>query len=362
MVRFGPRAASCYNPRVFALSPRTYGITTRMTDPLETRLGTLVLKNPLLSASGTFGYGEEMEAFVDPALYGGIIGKSISVEPRRGNPLPRVAETPSGMLNSIGLQNPGIDAFIAGYLPRMRKYGTVLVVNLVGDTVEEYVSMAERLDVEEGVDALELNISCPNCPAGGMEFGIDPAATERLVRRVRDRFRRFIIAKLTPNVTDIVPIAQAAEEGGADALSLVNTYRGMAVDWRKRRPRLGGVSGGLSGPAIKPLALHLVWQVARSCRAPVIGIGGIANADDVLEFLVAGASAVQLGTVQFIHPRAVLDILKGLREAVAAEALSSLSELVGTLEVGSGPITVESSRVVENLVEGGAGPSLGPRR
>jgi dihydroorotate dehydrogenase (NAD+) catalytic subunit len=301
-------------------------------DILQIRVGPLTARNPVFSASGTFGYGEEMESFLDPGVYGGIIGKSISVKPRGGNPVPRVAETPAGMLNSIGLQNPGIDAFIRDYLPRMRRYRTILVVNLVGDTIDEYVGMAERLDGEEGVDAIELNISCPNCPVGGMEFGVDPRATELLVRRVRERFRRPVIAKLTPNVTDIVSIARAAEAGGADVLSLINTLVGMAVDWRKRRPVLGGVTGGLSGPAIKPLALRMVWQVARNCRLPVMGIGGIMCADDVLEFLVAGARAVQVGTVQFTTPGVVPEILAGLRRAVHEQGVRSIEDLVGTLK------------------------------
>jgi dihydroorotate dehydrogenase (NAD+) catalytic subunit len=308
---------------------------------LEVRLGSLVLKNPLLSASGTFGYGEEMEGFLDPGVYGAIIGKSISREPRKGNPLPRIAETASGMLNSIGLQNPGFDRFLAEYLPRMRKYDTVLIVNLVGDTIGEYVEMAERLDGVEGVAGIELNISCPNCPAGGMEFGIEPGATERLVRAVREKFRGPILAKLTPNVTDVVPIALAAEAGGADAVSLVNTYIGMAIDWRRRRPRLGGITGGLSGPAIKPLALRLVWLVARACRIPVVGMGGIMNADDVLEFLVAGATAVQLGTLHFVRPRAVLAILGELERALAAEGLASVNEIVGTLRAERQAITIQ---------------------
>jgi dihydroorotate dehydrogenase (NAD+) catalytic subunit len=305
-------------------------------------LGSLVLKNPLLTASGCFGYGEEMESFFDPGAYGAIVGKSISVLPRRGNPLPRVCETPAGMLNSIGLQNPGIDAFIDSYLPRMRKYETAVVVNLVGDTVDEYVEMASRLRGEEGVDAIELNISCPNCPLGGMEFGIKEDATRLLVRKVRDVFPRPIIAKLTPNVTDVVPIARAAEEGGADALSLVNTFLGMAVDWRRRRPRLGGITGGLSGPAIKPLALRLVWRVAQACRVPVIGIGGITTVDDVLEFLVVGATAVQLGTVQFVEPRAPLGILEGLLKTLESEGLQSILDLVGTLRTEHQAITVNA--------------------
>lgn len=314
---------------------------TKSVAPLEVNLGSLILKNPILSASGCFGYGEEIEAFVDPGLYGGIVGKSISLIPRMGNPLPRVAETASGMLNSIGLQNPGIDAFIDGYLPRMRKYDTSIVVNLVGDTIEEYVEMAERLDAQQGVDALELNISCPNCPQGGMEFGIDPRATERLVREVRKRFRGTLLAKLTPNVTDIVPVARAAEAGGADALSLINTYVGMAIDWRRRQPRLGGITGGLSGPAIKPLALRLVWLVADACSIPVVGMGGIATADDVLEFLVAGATAVQVGTLHFIEPRAVPEILSGLEQAVRGENLGSVRELVGTLRADRKAITIQ---------------------
>jgi dihydroorotate dehydrogenase (NAD+) catalytic subunit len=305
------------------------------------RLGPLVLKNPLLSASGCFGYGEEVETLLDPGLYGGIVGKSISLLPRQGNPLPRIAETASGMLNSIGLQNPGIEAFIASYLPRMRRYDTVLVVNIVGDTLDEYVHMAERLDAEPGVDALELNISCPNCPQGGMEFGVSPQATERLVRAVRERFRRPILAKLTPNVTDIVPVARAAEAGGADALSLINTFVGMAVDWRRRRPRLGGITGGLSGPAIKPLALRLVWLASRACTIPVVGIGGIMDADDVLEFLVAGATAVQLGTVCFVAPRALPGILEDLERVAASEGLGNISELIGTLQADRKPITIQ---------------------
>lgn len=313
----------------------------RIAPSLEVHLGSLTLKNPILSASGCFGYGEEVEAFVDPGIYGGIVGKSISLKPRKGNPLPRVAETASGMLNSIGLQNPGIESFIDSYLPRMRKYDTAIVVNLVGDTIEEYVEMAERLDAEEGVDALELNISCPNCPVGGMEFGIDPVATERLVRKVRKCFRGALLAKLTPNVTDIVPVARAAEAGGADALSLINTYVGMAIDWQRRRPRLGGITGGLSGPAIKPLALRLVWLVARACSVPVVGMGGIATVDDVLEFLVAGATAVQVGTLHFIEPRGVPEILAGLEEALSGENLGSVRDLVGTLRADRKAITIQ---------------------
>ena len=329
-----------------------------MAESLKIRLGSLELKNPILSASGTFGYGQEVESFVDPSIYGGIVGKSISLEPRKGNPLPRTWETASGMLNSIGLQNPGIDAFISdpAYLPRMSAYDTQIVVNLVGDTVDEYVEMAKRLDAEEAVDALELNISCPNCPLGGMEFGIEADATRRLVEAVRENFSRAIIAKLTPNVTDVIPIAQAAAAGGADALSLVNTYVGMAVEWRQRRPRLGGITGGLSGPAIKPLALRLVWLVAQNCDVPVIGIGGIMNTDDVLEFIVAGASAVQIGTVQFVRPRVAVDMLDGIKAALEETGAGSIADLVGTLETSGDAITVRQAGS-EKEVEDAAGTS-----
>ncbi len=305
------------------------------TPSLAVKLGRLEARNPIFSASGTFGYGEEMEPFLDPGVYGGIIGKSISLAPRLGNATPRIAETPSGMLNSIGLQNPGFDAFVRDYLPRMRAYGTLVVVNLVGDTIEEYVEMAQRLEDEEGVDAIELNISCPNCPVGGMEFGIDPVATRVLVERVRSVSSRPIVAKLTPNVTDITSIARAAEEAGADALSVINTFMGMAIDWRRRRPVIPGGSGGLSGPAIKPLALRMVWQVATSCSIPVMGIGGITTADDVMEFFVAGASAVQIGTVQFVRPRCVEEILDDLTRILAEEGLESIADVVGTLEIES---------------------------
>ena len=239
-----------------------------------------------------------------------------------------------------GLQNPGIDAFIESYLPRMRKYDTVLVVNLVGDTIDEYVSMAERLQSEPGVGALELNISCPNCPVGGMEFGVSPQATELLVRKVRDVFRGPIIAKLTPNVTDITPICRAAEAGGADALAVANTFVGMAIDWRRRRPKLGGVTGGLSGPAIKPLALRLVWLAASAASLPVIGVGGIQDAEDVLEFLVAGASAVQLGTLHFVDPRAVLKILADLERLAREAGVSRIRDVVGTLKTERKAITI----------------------
>ena len=290
-------------------------------------------KNPIFSASGTFGYGEEMESFLDPGVYGGIIGKSISQKPRMGNPVPRIAETPSGMLNSIGLQNPGFEAFVTDYLPRMRGYGSILVVNLVGDTFDEYIYMASRLQNEEGVDAIELNISCPNCPVGGMEFGIDPEATRNLVEKVRAVYDGPIVAKLTPNVTDITSVARAAEDGGADILSLVNTFMGMAINWRKRKTVIPGGSGGLSGPAIKPMALRMVWQVANACKIPIMGIGGIMNADDVMDYLVAGASAVQIGTVQFVHPRRIEQILEDLSRYLEEEKLESLDEVIGTLQL-----------------------------
>jgi len=302
-------------------------------DSLEISIGPLRAKNPIFSASGTFGYGEEMESFVDPGIYGGVIGKSISLHPRAGNPLPRVAETAAGMLNSIGLQNPGIDAFLREVLPRMRRYRTILVVNLVGDSIEEYEALAERLEGEAGADAIELNISCPNCAAGGMRFGIDPRATEVLVRRVREKYRRPIIAKLTPNVTDIAAIARAAEDGGADGISLINTILAMAVDARTRRPKLANVMGGLSGPAIKPIALRMVYQAARAVRIPVIGLGGIMTGEDAVEFLIAGARAVQVGTASFIDPAAGVRIAAEIGAFCDQHGVARVADLVGTLRV-----------------------------
>lgn len=298
---------------------------------LSVQLGRLALKNPVLVASGTFGYVREMAGFVDLTALGGVIPKTVTARPRAGNPTPRTVETPSGLLNAIGLDNDGIDHFRAHHLPYLRTIGTAVIVNLAGEDEDQFVAMAEAVGGEPGLAAVELNVSCPNV-SHGLDLGIDAAAVGRLVRRVRAVCPLPIIAKLTPNVTDVVAIARASAEGGADAVSLVNTYRGMAVNWRKRRPVLANDVGGLSGPAIKPLALRAVWEVARALPAlPVIGVGGIASADDALEFLVAGASAVQVGTATFYDPtaagRIVLDLARLLDEIGAKTA----REVVGTL-------------------------------
>jgi dihydroorotate dehydrogenase (NAD+) catalytic subunit len=299
---------------------------------LTVTLGRLRLSNPILVASGTFGYAREMAGVVDFARLGGIIPKTVTRLPRQGNAPPRTFETPSGMLNAIGLDNDGIEHFVEHHLPYLRELPTAVIANIAGKNEDEFVLMAERLAQEKGLAGLELNLSCPNV-AGGIDFATDPAVTERVVRRVRAVYPLPLIAKLTPNVTDIVPIASAAAQAGTDAVSLINTFVGMAVNWRKRRPILGNVTGGLSGPAIKPLALRLVWQVARNVRVPVIGIGGISTIDDVMEFLIAGASAVQLGTVNFFDPTASERLAGQLPAALGELRAGSVKEVVGTLEV-----------------------------
>jgi dihydroorotate dehydrogenase (NAD+) catalytic subunit len=297
---------------------------------LSVTLGRLRLKNPVLVASGTFGYAREMAGLVDLARLGGIIPKTVTRKPRAGNAPPRTVETPSGMLNAIGLDNDGIDHFIHHHLPYLRTLATAIIANIAGENEDEFVEMAEQIGNEPGLAALELNLSCPNV-SGGIDFATDARVTGRVVERVRAVCPLPLIAKLTPNVTDLVPIAQAAADAGADAVSLVNTFVGMAVDWRRRRPILGNVTGGLSGPAIKPLALRLVWRVSRHVPVPVIGIGGIAALDDVMEFLVAGATAVQLGTVNFYDPTASVRVLDGLPGALAQLGTTNVREVIGTL-------------------------------
>lgn len=299
---------------------------------LTTTLGRLTLRNPILVASGTFGYAREMADLIDFAQLGGIIPKTVTKSPRAGNPPPRTVETPSGMLNAIGLDNDGIDHFIHHHLPYLRTLPTAIIANIAGKTEAEFFDMAEQIGREPGLAALELNLSCPNV-SGGVDFAIDPEVTRRVVKGVREVCPLPIIAKLTPNVTNIVPIAQAATDAGADAVSLVNTFVGMAIDWRRRRPILGNVTGGLSGPAIKPLALRAVWQVARHVHVPIIGIGGIATIDDVMEFLVAGASAVQIGTANFYDPTVSTRLVAQLPTALETLGAKSVSELVGSLRV-----------------------------
>jgi dihydroorotate dehydrogenase (NAD+) catalytic subunit len=299
---------------------------------LSVTLGRLSLKNPVLVASGTFGYAREMASVVDFAKLGGIIPKTVTRQPRIGNVPPRTVETASGMLNAIGLDNDGIDHFIHHHLPYLRTLPTAVIGNIAGKTEDEFVEMAAQIGRETGLAALELNLSCPNV-SGGVDFATNPEVTGRVVRRVRQVCPLPIIAKLTPNVTDVAVIAAAVAEAGADAVSLVNTFIGMAIDWRRRKPILGNVTGGLSGPAIKPLALRMVWHVARKVRVPVIGIGGIATLDDVMEFLVAGASAVQLGTVNFYDPTAAQRIADQLPKALADLGAGSVRDVVGTLTV-----------------------------
>jgi dihydroorotate dehydrogenase (NAD+) catalytic subunit len=298
---------------------------------LSVSLGRLHLHNPILVASGTFGYAREMAGVVDFAKLGAIIPKTVTRQPRIGNAPPRTVETASGMLNAIGLDNDGIDYFIQHHLPYLRTLPTAIIANIAGKTEQEFVEMAALLAPEQGLAALELNLSCPNV-SGGVDFAIDPAVTRRVVRGVRAVCPLPIIAKLTPNVTDIVCIAEAAAEAGADAVSLVNTFVGIAIDWKRQRPILGNATGGLSGPAIKPLALRMVWQTARRVQVPIIGIGGIATLDDVMEFLVAGASAVQLGTVNFYDPTASMRIAAQLPAALEVLGATSIREIVGTVD------------------------------
>jgi len=297
---------------------------------LSVQLGRLRLPNPILVASGTFGYAREMEHLVDLRRLGGILPKTITQEPRAGNKPWRTVETACGMLNSIGLDNDGIDAFIAHHLPYLASIGVPIIVSIAGRSHEEFVRMTARLDGLTGVAAVELNISCPNV-SGGVDFGTDPKMCERVVADCRAATSTPIIAKLTPNVTSIPTIAKAAETGGADAISLINTCLGMAIDWRRRRPMLGNVMGGLSGPAIKPIALRAVYQAAQAAKTPIIGIGGIATIDDVMEFFVAGASAVQLGTVNFYNPKASMEVLDALPGALSEAKANNVTDLVGTL-------------------------------
>ncbi len=299
---------------------------------LSFHLGRLRLSNPVGTASGTYGKGIEFQPFYDTSRLGFVVVKTITRQPRPGNPPPRLVETAGGLLNSIGLPNPGVEAYVEKELPKLRTLGCPLVVNIAGHDAAEFAELAARLERELGIDALELNMSCPNV-AGGLDFSASPEAARDVVRRVRDVTARPLIAKLSPNVTDARPIAVAAAEAGADAISAVNTFVGLVVDWRRRAPVLGRGVGGLSGPAIKPLALRIVWQLARAVDVPVIGIGGIGTADDVLDFLVAGARAVQIGTANYVNPRAAIQALEGLPARFAALGARSLADVVGTLRM-----------------------------
>ncbi|MBU0484232.1 MAG: dihydroorotate dehydrogenase [Proteobacteria bacterium] len=298
---------------------------------LNVNFGSLQLKNPVMTASGTFGYGEEFSSFVNLNRLGGIVVKGISLKPRVGNPPPRVAETASGMLNAIGLENVGVEKFISEKMEFLRNIGTNVFVNVLGDSVDDYGRLAERLNDTPGISAIEVNISCPNVKKGGVAFGTDPAMVEAVTREVKSKCSLPVFIKLSPNVTDITLTARAAEQGGADGVSLINTLLGMAIDVRSRRPILGNVVGGLSGPAIKPVALRMVWQVAKQVSIPVIGIGGITTTEDAIEFLLAGASAVQVGTANFVDPRATENIVEGLQKYLEDNNLSSIKEVIGKL-------------------------------
>jgi dihydroorotate dehydrogenase (NAD+) catalytic subunit len=301
-----------------------------MTD-LNLTIGRLNLKNPVMSASGTFGYGEEYRDFIDLGRLGGIVVKAVTGSNRDGNAYPRMAETPSGMLNSVGLQNKGVDHFVREIYPVIKDFGTNVIVNVSGSTIEEYVAVAEKINELDKIPAIELNISCPNVKHGGMAFGTIPATATEVTAAVRKVYQKDLIVKLSPNVTSIQEMAKAVVDGGADIISLINTLLGMAIDAEKRKPVLSTMTGGLSGPAIKPVALRMVWQVYKSVNVPVIGMGGIMNATDAIEFILAGASAVQVGTANFIDPAVTVKIVDGIEAYCRLHKISSVKELIGGL-------------------------------
>lgn len=301
-------------------------------DNLAVEIAGIKMKTPVLTASGTFGFGEEFEELVDLTKIGAIVVKGTTLRPRSGNAGVRIAETPSGMLNCIGLENPGVEVFLAEILPRIACYDVPIIVNISGSTAEEYGELAKLLDVP-GVAGIELNVSCPNVREGGIAFGTQPESAAAVVRQAKRNTKKPVILKLSPNVTDIVTMARAGEAAGADALSLINTLIGMAIDTRSWRPVLGNVIGGLSGPAVKPVAVRMVWQVADAVKIPIIGMGGILTAEDAAEFLLAGASAVSVGTANFVNPRAAQDVAEGLADYVAQRGLRHVNELIGKVDV-----------------------------
>ena len=300
---------------------------------LSIEIGKLKLKNPVLTASGTFGYGEEFADFIDLNRLGGIVVKGTTLHRREGNPYPRMAETPSGMLNAVGLQNKGVDHFIEEIYPRISHLDTNIIVNVSGSSIDDYVAVCEKLNPLDKVAAVEINISCPNVKQGGMGFGTTCSGAESVTRAVRKAYDGTMIVKLTPNVTDITEIARAAEAAGADALSLTNTFLGMAIDVEKRRPMLSTITGGLSGPCIRPIAVRMVWQVARAVKVPVVGLGGIMNGRDAIEFLLAGASAVQIGTANFVDPQVTIKTIDFIEDYLKRHHFSAVSQLIGAMEV-----------------------------
>ena len=309
-------------------------IKNTSTVDLSVNIGGITLTNPVMTASGTFGYGREFSQFVNLDAIGGIVVKGISIEPRAGNPPQRIVETPCGMLNAIGLENVGLERFLAEKLPFLRSIKCRVFVNILGDTVEEYAYLAEKLSEHSGIDGIEVNISCPNVKKGGVAFGTIPEMAQTVTEAVKKASTLPVIVKLSPNVTDIVSMAKAVEAGGADGISLINTLIGMAIDIDKRRPRLANIIGGLSGPAIKPIALRMVWQVASAVSIPVIGIGGIGTTEDALEFLIAGATAVQIGTANFYDPSAANTIISGISTFLEQHNETSLTNLIGSLHTG----------------------------
>jgi len=298
---------------------------------LRVRIGGTVFKNPVMTASGTFGYGKEFAPYVNLHRLGAVVVKGISLSPRRGNPPPRIVETAGGMLNAIGLENVGVDRFVAEKMPYLRETGTKVIVNILGDSLEDYQNLAERLAGVEGVSAIEVNISCPNVKKGGVAFGTDANMAEAVTKAVCAKSSVPVIVKLSPNVTDITAIARAVENGGAHGVSLINTLLGMAIDIKSKRPKLANIVGGLSGPCIKPVALRMVWQVAKAVTIPVIGIGGITTTTDAIEFLMAGATAIEVGTANFINPGASEEIALGIEQYLTDNRLAGIHELIGSL-------------------------------
>lgn len=300
---------------------------------LNTKIGSLELKNPVMTASGTFGYGTEYADFMDINRLGAIIVKGTTLNPRQGNPYPRMAETPSGMLNAVGLQNKGVDYFVDHIYPEVRKFHTNVIVNVSGSSIEDYAQCASIINTLDDIPAIELNISCPNVKQGGMAFGVKPESAAQVVSAVRKAYDKTLIVKLSPNVTDITEIARAVEGAGADSVSLINTMLGMAIDAERRKPILSTVTGGMSGPAVKPVALRMVWQVAKAVKIPVIGLGGICSATDAIEFLLAGASAIQIGTANFIDPAVSEKVVDGIEEYLVRHGFNSVEDIIGALEV-----------------------------
>lgn len=300
---------------------------------LSVNIGNLKLSNPVMTASGTFGYGKEFEDFVDLEKIGGIIVKGTTLHRREGNPYPRMAETPMGMLNAVGLQNKGVDYFISEIYPQIKDIRTNMIVNVSGSAIEDYVQTAEKINELENIPAIELNISCPNVKQGGMAFGVTAKGASEVVKAVREVYKKTLIVKLSPNVTDITEIARAVEGAGADSVSLINTLLGMAIDAEKRRPILSTITGGMSGAAVKPIALRMVWQVSKAVKIPVIGLGGIMNWKDAVEFLLAGASAIQIGTANFIDPAITVKVSEGINDYLDRHGFTSVKDIIGGLIV-----------------------------